>query len=121
MGINAAGQIVGWFTDAAGDHGFLKDGATFTTIDVPGATLTHAFGINAAGQIVGLFGDAADTETKGFLKDGATFTTIDVPGAAFTWAVGINAAGQIAGGFGDATPKNHGFVATPDRRTQPRP
>ena len=34
-------------------HGFLKDGATFTTINVPGATDTIAFGINDAGQIVG--------------------------------------------------------------------
>jgi probable HAF family extracellular repeat protein len=34
-GINADGQIVGWFTDATGTHGFLRDGATFTTFDVP--------------------------------------------------------------------------------------
>jgi hypothetical protein len=26
-------------------HGFLKDGATYTPIDVPGASFTHAYGI----------------------------------------------------------------------------
>ena len=52
--INAVGQIVGGYTDAAGvGHGFLLDNGEFTTIDVPGATGTGAFGINAAGQIVG--------------------------------------------------------------------
>ena len=34
------GQIVGSFNDATGNHGFLKDGATFTTIDIPGAAFT---------------------------------------------------------------------------------
>jgi probable HAF family extracellular repeat protein len=92
-GINAAGQIVGRFSDATGErHGFLKDGATFTTIDVPGALYTEAHGINAAGQIVGGFLDAGFT-FHGFLTDGATFITIAVPGATFTEAHGINTAG----------------------------
>jgi len=39
-GINDAGQIVGQFVDGTGEHGFLKDGAALTTIDVPGATGT---------------------------------------------------------------------------------
>src|SRR5215831_14249160 len=98
-GINDAGQIVGYFNDSTGKfHGFLKDGATFTTIDVPGANATVALGINDAGQIVGLFENA--TGTHGFLKDGATFTTIDVPDATFnTFATGINNAGEIVGYF----------------------
>ena len=72
-----------------GDHGFLTDGTTFTTIDVPGATRTDALGINAAGQIVGLFfGDA--TGVHGFLtSDGVTFTILDVPGATATNASGV--------------------------------
>jgi uncharacterized membrane protein len=40
-GINDAGQIVGKLLRfATGNRGFLKDGATFTTIDVPGSTNT---------------------------------------------------------------------------------
>ena len=58
-GINDKGQIVGWFIDATGTHGFLKDSSTFTPIDVPGATATGGFGINNSGQIVGYFTDAS--------------------------------------------------------------
>jgi hypothetical protein len=46
-------------------HGFLMDGTTFTTFDVPGATLTLASGINTEGQIVGWFSDG--TRDHGFL------------------------------------------------------
>ena len=109
-GINDAGQIVGYFNDSTGKfHGFLKDGATFTTIDVPGASATFARGINDAGQIVGFFQNPGD---HGFLKDGAAFATIDRPGAIATDAIGIYDAGQIVGLFLDDTVQTHGFVAT---------
>ena len=37
------------------DHfsGYILTSGTFTSIDVPGASLTQTFGINASGQIVG--------------------------------------------------------------------
>src|SRR5215467_646140 len=55
FGINDSGQIVGFFDDALGGHGFVLDtGGNFTTIDVPGASSTRAFGINDSGQIVGI-------------------------------------------------------------------
>jgi hypothetical protein len=62
FGINAVGQVVGRYGSATlGNPGFLKDGMTFTTIVVPGATFfTEPRGINTAGQIVGVFsGDTA--------------------------------------------------------------
>jgi probable HAF family extracellular repeat protein len=93
-GINDSGQIVGYFGDAAGLHGFLYSGGSFTTIDVPGAVQTIANGINDSGQIVGSFSDAAG---HGFLDSGGTFTTIDAPGALSTDARGINDSGQIVG------------------------
>lgn len=47
-GINAPGQVSGNFQDANGGfHGFLKDGSTFTQIDVPGATDTFSYAINS--------------------------------------------------------------------------
>jgi hypothetical protein len=100
-----AGQIVGDFLDAAGEHGFLKVGATFTTIDGAfGSTL--ALGINDGGQIVGSSG----APPYGFLKDGPTFTTVDVPGAFFTQPSGINDTDQVVGGFAYAGGGDHGFV-----------
>jgi probable HAF family extracellular repeat protein len=99
-GINDRGQIVGRFRDAAGGpHGLLIDGATLTTIDVPGIPeTTEANAINNSGQIVGIFRDATGA-LHSFLKDGDMFTTFDVPGAASTFASGINDRGQIVGFF----------------------
>src|SRR5258708_2526135 len=100
-GINAARQIVGWFSDAIGTHGFLLAHGAFITIGAPGATAgsTKAYGINATGQIVGSFLDT--TGWHGFLLADGTFTTIDIPGATAgtTNAYGINATGQIVGSF----------------------
>jgi probable HAF family extracellular repeat protein len=107
-GINAAGQVVGYFLDDTGIHGFVTDGAEFTTLDGPDATQTEACGINAAGQIVGYFFDAKGYH--GFVSDGVAVTTIDVPGGINTWACGINDSGQIVGGFRDGAGRGHGFV-----------
>jgi uncharacterized membrane protein len=85
---------------------------TFTTLDVPGATVTLAYGINDRGQIVGEFSD--DGENPGFLTDGATYTTLDAPGAQATLAYGINNRGQIVGWF--QVGAMHGFLAIPTNR-----
>lgn len=63
MGINPAGDIVGWYADAAGQtHGYVLSRGRFTTIDVPGdlagvaGTLpTIARGIGPSGDIVGTY------------------------------------------------------------------
>ncbi len=55
-GINATGDIAGWFTDSAGyDHGFVLSGGVFTTVDYPGGTNTQIMGINKAGKLVGTY------------------------------------------------------------------
>src|SRR5262249_40892515 len=101
LGINASGQIVGSYRDAAYlHHGFLYDQGGYTTLDVPSSNYTHASGINASGQIVGYY--FAGTEVHGFLLDQGSYTTLDVPGAIWTYAHGINASGQIVGTYYDA-------------------
>jgi len=81
---------------------------TFTTIDVPGATITAVGGINNGGQIVGGY-TLPDGTRHGFLDVGGTFTTIDDPLATFgTEASDINGSGQIAGSY-DFTDPNHVF------------
>lgn len=62
-GINPAGDIVGSYVDGVNRrHGFLKSGAEYFTIDVPGELVgvtgtlpTSANGINPQGDIVGNF------------------------------------------------------------------
>jgi len=57
-GINAGGDMVGFYTDAAAkQHGFLLKDGVYTTIDFPlgGVRGTIANGINPQGEIVGQF------------------------------------------------------------------
>jgi probable HAF family extracellular repeat protein len=50
-GINDSGQIVGGYhTGGFRIHGFLFDQGSYTTLDVPGATLTLTYGINGGGH-----------------------------------------------------------------------
>lgn len=113
-GINNSGQIVGFFFDATGIHGFLKDGNSFTTInlpDVPIGGFTEAFGINGLGQIVGSNG------VDGFLIDGSDVIIIAVPDqTSFSYASGINDTGQIVGTFAGAY-ATHGFLKNGDTFT----
>src|SRR6266511_4301570 len=125
FGINPEGNVVGVYSNATGTHGFLLrrrerdddgDNDTFTTIDVPGASVTEAFGINPEGNVVGLYRNA--TGIHGFILrrrerdddgDNDAFTTIDVPGASFTEAFGINPEGNVVGLYRNAT-GTHGFL-----------
>jgi probable HAF family extracellular repeat protein len=90
-------------------------GLVFTTIDVPGATLTNAQGVNHQGDVVGTFIDAAGQQ-HGFLRSGGQYRTIDFPGARATFARGINDAGDVVGtyqrqGETGGVPA-HGFLLT---------
>ena len=77
QGINNAGQIVGYYGDDSGLHGFLLSGGSYTRIDVPGSFRTFAYGINNAGQIVGTYQVGGDTGPElGFLLSGGAFSTI---------------------------------------------
>src|ERR1700674_3559593 len=64
-GIDSAGDIVGYYVDTVGEHGFLLSGGGYTSIDYPGAKYTVASGINDNGQVVGGTLDLA----VGFLYD----------------------------------------------------
>jgi hypothetical protein len=58
-GINASGQISGWYTTAGSFHGFVRSGTQFQTVDFPSATNTLLFHMNDKGQVVGWYTDAA--------------------------------------------------------------
>ena len=53
QGINAEGDIAGFYQDAAGQHGFVRRNGVFTSINYPGAISTDARGISADGDIMG--------------------------------------------------------------------
>jgi len=89
--------------------GFIKDGDTYTSFDVFGASGIRTGGINDLGQVVGYYTDESGLY-HGFLKDGDTLTSINYPGATGTYLSDINNSGQIVGNYSDATHRWHGFL-----------
>lgn len=70
---------------------------TFTTIDVPGASLTYVSGVNSAGDMVGWYVPTGSSTSNGFLLSGGNFTFLNYPGGYDTEARGITDAGLIVG------------------------
>ncbi len=110
-GINARGDIVGRYEDADGvSHGFLLRKKLFSSINVPGSSVTlGARAINARGDIVGSFLDA-DGVPHGYLLRDGQFTQIDYPGASGSFTAGINNAGDITGSHFDHMGNMSGFI-----------
>jgi probable HAF family extracellular repeat protein len=95
LGINNSDNIVGIYF-GTNHSSFLYANGSFTTIEVPGVTITEAFGINDSGDIVGSYRDNMGM-THGFLYSNGKFTTLDFPGASVTVAYDINNLGTIVG------------------------
>ncbi|HKO20945.1 MAG TPA: hypothetical protein VJU82_18885 [Acidobacteriaceae bacterium] len=132
QGVNDSGEIVGYYLDGQGSHGFTYLNGAFTTTppnvitaegvndagQVVGSTTSdtfHPFGVNNLGQVVGSYTDSAGT-TQSFLSTGGSTTELSYPGAAATSARGINDQGEVVGywaGTDDTFPGQsiaHGFV-----------
>lgn len=80
-GINDAGAIVGYFTDATQSAGFLYQNGTFSTIAGPaGATASALRGIANSGLMVGNFATSTKSQLQQtFLFDGSTYTVLSLP------------------------------------------
>jgi uncharacterized membrane protein len=115
-GSNDRSQLVGGYSDARGEHGFLQDArGRITRIDVPGARSTSAAKINDRGQVVGFdtlttLLEDPNAQRRGYLLDRGRFVRIDVPDAVDTQPTGINNRGRVVGQYLDAAGGFHGFV-----------
>jgi probable HAF family extracellular repeat protein len=120
LGINANGDVVGWFNDRTGDHAFLYSGGTYTTLKDLGYN-TFAEGINKSGQIVGYYqlDVSANFQNHGFLYSGGTYITLDDPFASNSYPSStangtipsrINDEGQVVGHYYDSSGNVHGFL-----------
>src|SRR5437762_520959 len=105
QGINLQGDIVGVFTDAAGQqHGYLRSGGQFRTIDVPGARATLSRGINDSGDLVGSYQRQGETGVAGhgfLLTRRGGLQAVDYPGHLNTIATRILNDGTILGCYHD--------------------
>src|SRR5262249_19300260 len=111
FGINASGQIVGYY-DNTQRHGFLYSGGTYTTLDVPMTTYTEADGINDLGHVVGTY--QAGGKFLGYIYRNGRSTTLDAPlGTVETVAQGVNNADQVVGFYIGSNSVFHGFLWDP--------
>lgn len=101
LDINEAGVIVGRYTSAGQNHGFLRDAeGHLTTVDYPGSSFSVASSINDSGAVLGWYTVPADpTARHGFVLRDGVFTSFDPPGSTFTNPLGINNRGDITGRF----------------------
>ena len=110
--VNERGDVVGRYLDDFGnEHGFLYQGGSLITLDVPFPSIqTDAYDINASGDVVGGFADPQGF-VHGFLYSKGVYKQIDYPGAVDTLPLGINARGDVVGDWDtDPTTLGHGFV-----------
>lgn len=99
------GNVVGWYRDVSGnDHGFLYDGSSWESLDVPYPTWTVAYGISGS-NIVGACG------AGGFLYNGTNYQILDIPGSTkyAKYATDIDGS-NIIGNYGDDSGQQHGFL-----------
>ncbi len=108
QGINAGGEIVGSYNDAAvpsRTHGFVLSGGEFQSIDFPGARSTVARGIGPGGDIVGSYqtqNESGGVPAHGFLRTNhGDFFQVDFPGHLNTIAQRILPDGTILGCYHD--------------------
>ena len=76
---------MGGYEDSSGTHGYVYDGSTYATLDVPGGSSTEAIGIDD-GNIVGFYTQGSDI--CGFLF---TPDTVAVPTPAALVLSGLGA------------------------------
>jgi len=116
IGINSLGTTDGFYIDTAGaNHGFLKLGPNFSTVDFPGTTsspkVNQLLGLNSVAQFAGFYNDAAGN-AHGYIyaRGGGVFSVFTIPGATSATATGINQTGQVSGFYTDTHGTMHGFL-----------
>jgi uncharacterized membrane protein len=101
LDVNEKGEIVGRYTSAGQNHGFLRDAnGNLSTIDYPGSSFSVASSINDSGAILGWYALPSDPAARhGFVLRDGVFTSFDPPGSTFTNPLGINNRGEVTGRF----------------------
>lgn len=115
QGDNASGAIVGDYYSGAGATapviGYILNGATFTSVQVPGSSRTSARAIEDDGTVAGWA--VVGGVDEGFILDGGVFSYYQDPNAAAgnqgTLFEDINNNGLVSGMWVDASGDDHAF------------
>jgi hypothetical protein len=73
-GINARGEVVGWYEEDDGTHGYLLERGIFTTIDFSGSENTELWDIHSRGYSKSSATIARPQAFMGFYTIGANST-----------------------------------------------
>jgi hypothetical protein len=110
-------KIFGYYGSSVSPHGFIYDGTTWNTFDLPDTAGTEIRGISN-NIIVGVYTDNTTSLEHGFIYDGTTLTTLQYSGKDVTKIYGVE--GNIiagAGGFYDITTSTWTKIDYPEAST----
>jgi CHRD domain len=116
--INNNGDVAGFYAKSKSvTDAFLLRGGKFTTLAVPGASMTQAFGVNDSDEVVGAYtdgsGNSATSHGFTWTRQGGFRTVDDPQGPAATTINGVNDHGDLVGFYTDSKGNTDGFMATP--------
>ena len=109
-GINASGDVVGYFTSGGVQHAFLYSGGAMQDIGTLGGSSSYAYGINATGQVVGYSHTTGNTALHAFLYSGGAMQDLGTLGGSSSKAYAINDVGQVVGYSDIAGCCEHAFL-----------
>ncbi len=102
-GINAAGHVVGWYSQEDRTYGFVYKDGTFTSVQYPGASLTQVYGIDANGGVSGGFRMPDEKDPMAYhgflLAPSGAFRRIDHPEFEYGMAMRLLGDGSVVGCF----------------------
>jgi hypothetical protein len=117
--INNHGDVAGFYnkTSSLVDAFLELRNGQFTTLAVPGASMTQALGVNDNDEVVGTYtvGSGNNAQTHGFTwRPGYGFTTVDDPhGIGTTTINGVNDHGDLVGFYTDSAGHTDGVLVQP--------
>jgi len=123
FGINARGEIVGFYRDASNrQHGYVLGRHGLRSIDYPGAALTDARGIGPDGEVVGAYRNPGEPAVNfhGYrLTPHGDYLALDYPGHTSTIAQRIAPDGTVHGCYHDEDQMGtmYGVTIRGDERT----
>lgn len=110
LGINDAGQIVGYSrTDSGPIRGFLYENGVMKILGTLGGDYSNAQAINEAGDIAG-GSTIASGDNHAFLDRQGEMFDLGTLGGTYGFAFGLNDAGQVVGMSTVASGAYHGFI-----------
>jgi hypothetical protein len=110
-GSNVTGCYVTSGNPISVSHGFIYDGANWTTLDAPDSTQTYAWGISGK-NVVGYYASTGVVNTvhTGFIFDGTNWTSLYAPDGLSTNAWGIDGTKVVGDYYGWLDSSTHGYI-----------